>query len=57
MKLIVWLFVLAATAAFVYCLVGWRRRRARLKRAAEERFAAMMAEAMVQARKKTRAKT
>jgi hypothetical protein len=52
MKLVTWLLAIAAIAAFAYSLARWRRRRAEIKRAAEERYATLMAEAMAAARKK-----
>jgi hypothetical protein len=56
MKLVTWLLVIAAIAAFAYSLIRWRRRRAELKRASEERYAALMAEAIAAARKKSPSK-
>jgi hypothetical protein len=56
MELVVWVFLLAVAAGFAHWYMRWRRRRAELKRAAEERLAALMAEAMAQARKKSGAK-
>jgi len=54
MKLL-WVLALAAAAGLVYALIRWRRRRAELKRASEERFVALMAEAAA-ARKKAPSK-
>jgi len=54
MKLL-WVLALAAAAGLVYALIRWRRRRAELKRASEERFVALMAEAAA-ARKKDASK-
>jgi hypothetical protein len=52
MKLVIWLLVIAAIAAFAYSLIRWRRRRAELKRASEERYATLVAEAVSAAKKK-----
>jgi hypothetical protein len=44
--------VLGATAGFAYWFWSWRRRRAELKRASEERFASFMAQALVASKPK-----
>jgi hypothetical protein len=49
MKLVMWLSVIAAIAAFVYGLMRWRQRRAELTRASEQRTAAFMAAVMAAA--------
>jgi hypothetical protein len=50
MKLVIWLIGAAAIGAFVYGLVKWRRRSEELRRASEERSAALMAEMMAAAK-------
>jgi uncharacterized protein YqhQ len=57
MKVVIWLFLLAAIAGVAYCLIKWRRRRAELKHASEERFATFMAEAMTTAKPKASPQT
>jgi len=52
MKPVMWLLTIAAIAVAVYGLVRWRRRRAELARASEQRTAAFMAEMMAAARPK-----
>jgi cytochrome b subunit of formate dehydrogenase len=56
MKLVTWLLFIAAVTAFAYGLIRWRRRRAELQRASEERFAALMAEAIAAGQKKAPSK-
>jgi hypothetical protein len=46
MKVVIWLLGAAAIGVFVYGLVKWRRRSEALRRASEERSAALMAEVM-----------
>ena len=46
MKLVIWLIGAAAIGVFVYGLVKWRKRSEALRRASEERSAALMAEVM-----------
>jgi hypothetical protein len=46
MKVVVWLLGAAAIGVLVYGLVKWRRRSEELRRASEERSAALMAEVM-----------
>src|ERR1041384_8228080 len=50
MKIVIWLLGVAAIGVFVYGLVKWRRRSEELRRASEERSAAMMAEVMAAAK-------
>jgi len=50
MKQVVWLLALAVAAGFAYWLWRWRQRRAELKRAAEERLANFMGQAMLAAK-------
>jgi hypothetical protein len=50
MKLVIWLLGVAAIGVFVYGLVKWRRRNEDLRRASEERSAALMAEVMAAAK-------
>jgi hypothetical protein len=50
MKLVIWLLVAAAIGVLVYGLVKWRRRSEELRRASEERSAALMAEMMAAAK-------
>jgi hypothetical protein len=50
MKLVIWLLGVAAIGVFVYGLVKWRRRNEELRRASEERSAALMAEVMATAK-------
>jgi len=52
MKPVMWLLTIAAIAVAAYGLVRWRRRRAELARASEQRTAAFMAEMMAAARPK-----
>ena len=52
MREVVWVLALAAAGGFAYWLWSWRRRRAVLKRASEERFASFMAQAMIAAKAK-----
>jgi hypothetical protein len=47
MKQVFWFVVFAALAGLGYWYWSWSKRRAELKRAAEERFATFMAQAMV----------
>jgi hypothetical protein len=56
MKLVTWLLIITAITGLAYSLIRWRRRRAELKRASEERYATLMAEAVAAARKKDVAK-
>jgi len=49
MKVVIWLLGAAAIGVFVYGLVKWRRRSEELRRASEERSAALMAEMMAAA--------
>jgi hypothetical protein len=46
MKLVIWLIGAAAIGVLVYGVVKWRRRSEELRRASEERSAALMAEVM-----------
>jgi hypothetical protein len=46
MKLMIWLIGAAAIGALVYGVVKWRKRSEELRRASEERSAALMAEVM-----------
>ena len=55
MKQVVWLIFVAGGAGLAYWLWNWRSRRAALKRAAEERYAAFMAQAMIAANPKKEA--
>ncbi len=50
MKLVIWLLGAAAIGVFAYGLVKWRRRSEELRRASEERSAALMAEMMATAK-------
>lgn len=50
MKYVVWLLAAAVIGALVYSLVKWRRRSEELRRASEERSAALMAEVMAAAK-------
>ena len=50
MKVVIWLLGAAAIGVFVYGLVKWRRRSEELRRASEERSAALMAEVMAAAK-------
>ena len=56
MKAVIWVFVIAAIAGFAYWFWSWRGRRAELKRASEERFAAFMAQALVAGKEKPQPK-
>jgi hypothetical protein len=53
MKSLMWILAIGAIAAMAYGIVSWRRRRADLDRAAEQRSAAFMAEMMAATRAKT----
>jgi len=50
MKVVIWLLGAAAIGIFVYGLVKWRKRSEELRRASEERSAALMAEMMAAAK-------
>lgn len=50
MKLVIWLLAAAAIGVLVYGVVKWRRRSEELRRASEERSAALMAEVMAAAK-------
>ena len=50
MKQVIWLLAVATGAGFMYWLWSWRRRRAELKRAAEERLTTFMAQALTTAK-------
>jgi len=50
MKWVIWLLGAAAIGVFAYGLVVWRRRSEALRRASEERSAALMAEVMAATR-------
>jgi hypothetical protein len=50
MKLVIWLLSAVAVGVFAYGLVMWRRRSEALRRASEERSAALMAEVMAAAK-------
>lgn len=52
MKQVVWLILVVGAGGLGYWLWNWRGRRAQLKRAAEERYASFMAEAMIAAKPK-----
>jgi hypothetical protein len=52
MKLVTWFLIITAATTVGYLLIRWRRRRAELKRASEERYAALMAEAIAAAKRK-----
>lgn len=49
MREVAWLLALSAAGGFGYWAWSWRRRRAERKRAADERMASFMAQAMVAA--------
>jgi hypothetical protein len=50
MKLLVWLSAIAGAAGLAYWFRSWRAREAQRSRASEERFASLMAQAMVPAK-------
>ena len=50
MKVVIWLLGAAAIGVLVYGLVKWRKRSEALRRASEERSAALMAEVMAAAK-------
>ena len=50
MKLVIWLIGAAAIGIFVYGIVKWRRQALELRRASDERSAALMAEVMAAAK-------
>jgi hypothetical protein len=50
MKIVIWLLAAAAIGVLVYGIVKWRRRSEELRRASEERSAALMAEVMAAAK-------
>ena len=50
MKLVIWLLGAAAIGVFVYGIVKWRKRSEELRRASDERSAALMAEMMAAAK-------
>ena len=52
MKSLMWVLAIAALVALAYGIVSWRRRRAEVERAAEQRSAAFMAEMMAATRAK-----